>query len=174
MAPRRAGARSRRSPWAQASVEDMAVVLVEGITDRIALEAAARRLGHDLGGVEIVPIGGAQAIRRAAAQYDGELLLGLCDAGEARWFRRVLGESFFICVEDLEDELVRALGVSGVEEILEAHGELKTFRHFQNQPAWRGRPGEAQLRRWFQAADRRRSRYLPVLVAALEPDRVPR
>jgi hypothetical protein len=152
----------------------MAVVLVEGITDRIALEAAAHRLGHDLGRVEIVPIGGAQAIRRAVEQHEGKRIVGLCDAGEARWFRRVLGESFFVCVEDLEDELVRALGVSAVEEILEEYGELKTFRNFQNQPAWRGRPGEAQLRRWLQAADRRRSRYLPVLVAALDPNRIPR
>jgi predicted ATP-dependent endonuclease of OLD family len=48
----------------------MPVILVEGITDRIALEATARLLGSDLAaqGVEIVPIGGAQAIRRAFAQ----------------------------------------------------------------------------------------------------------
>ena len=66
----------------------MAVVLVEGVTDRIALEAVAAKLGRDLvgDGVEIVPIGGAQAIRRAAAQYEGERVAGLCDAGEERWF----------------------------------------------------------------------------------------
>ena len=77
----------------------MAVVLVEGITDRIALEAVAAKLGLDLaaGGVEIVPIGGAQAIRRAAAQYDGERVVGLCDVGEERWFRRVLGDATYVC-----------------------------------------------------------------------------
>src|SRR5919204_6254496 len=128
----------------------MAVVLVEGITDRIALEAVAAKLGCDLGaaGIEIVPIGGAQAIRRAAAQHEGERVAGLCDAGEEGWFRRVLGDATFVCTADLEDELIRALGPDGVEEVVAAQGELETFRSFQNQPAWRGRPGGgAVLRR---------------------------
>jgi hypothetical protein len=158
----------------------MAVVLVEGITDRIALEAVAAKLGRDLvaEGVEIVPIGGAQAIRRAASQYEGQYegrpVAGLCDVGEERWFRRVLGDATYVCVEDLEDELIRALGPEGVQAVLDAQGDLRTFRTFQNQPAWRGRPVEVQLRRWLQASDRRASRYPPLLVAALDPDRVPR
>jgi OLD-like protein len=153
----------------------MAVVLVEGITDRIALEAVAAKLDRDLGwdGVEIVPIGGAQAIRRAAAQHEGERVVGLCDVGEERWFRRVLGDATYVCVQDLEDELVRALGAEGVERVIDAQQDLVTFRNFQNQPNWRGRPVEAQLRRWLQAADRRRFRYLPLFVAALEPDALP-
>src|SRR5881394_480959 len=113
----------------------MAVILVEGITDRLALEAVAVRLGMDLAGVEIVPIGGAQAIRRAAAEYEGEQVVGLCDAGEERFFRRVLGEATFVCHKDIEDELLRAVGVPRVEELLAAQGELATFRNFQNQPA---------------------------------------
>jgi hypothetical protein len=149
------------------------VVLVEGITDRIALEAVAAQLGVDLAGVEIVPIGGAQAIARAAAGYEGQRLVGLCDVREDRWFRRVLGDATFVCVEDLEDELIRALGPEGVEEVLAAEGDLRTFRTFQNQPAWRGRPVAAQLRRWFHASDRRRMRYLAPLVAALGPERIP-
>jgi hypothetical protein len=152
----------------------MAVVLVEGISDRIALEAAARRVGQDLRGIEIVPIGGAQAIRRAVAQYEGERIVGLCDSPEERWFREVLGDAVFVCKTNLEDELIRALGVARVEEVLAAQGDLETFRNFQNQPAWRGRPVEAQLRRWFHAADRRATRYPPLLVAALEPERIPR
>jgi hypothetical protein len=155
----------------------MAVVLVEGITDRIALEAVAAKLGRDLlqgGVVEIVPIGGAQAIRRAAAGYEGQRVAGLCDAGEERWFRRVLGDATFVCVQDLEDELIRALGQAGVEQVLAAQGDLETFRNFQNQPAWRGRPVEAQLRRGLQASDRRASRYPPLLIEPLEPDRIPR
>src|SRR5215475_10991952 len=111
----------------------MAVVLVEGVTDRIALEAAAARLDVDLGGVEIVPIGGAQAIRRASAEYEGERVAGLCDVGEERWFRRVLGDATYVCVKDLEDELIRALGPDRVEEIVAAERELPTFRQFQNQ-----------------------------------------
>jgi hypothetical protein len=149
------------------------VVLVEGITDRIALEAVAAKLDVDLAGVDIVPIGGAQAIRRASAQYEGERVVGLCDAGEERWFRRVLGDSMQVCVKDLEDELIRALGAERVEEVLAAQGDLETFRNFQNQPYWRGRPVEAQLRRWLQASDNRGKRYPPLLIATLEADEIP-
>ena len=152
----------------------MAVVLVEGITDRIALVAVAAKLGLDLAGIEIVPIGGAQAIRRAFAEHDGEHVVGLCDAGEERWFRRVLGDATYVCVEDMEDELIRSLGPAGVEGVIDEQGELESFRHFQNQPAWRGRPVELQLHRWLRSAHRRNKRYPPLLVAALEPERIPR
>ena len=151
----------------------MAVVLVEGITDRLALEAVAARLQLRLDGIEIVPIGGAQAIRRAAAEYDcDERIVGLCDHNEERYFRRVLGDATFVCVEDIEDELIRAAGVERVEEVVAAEGELETFRSFQNQLYWRGRPVEAQLRRWLQNGGRY-LRYPPLLVAALEPDEIP-
>jgi hypothetical protein len=151
----------------------MAVVLVEGVTDRIALEAVAQRLGVDLGGTEIVPIGGAQAIRRASARYQGEQLVGLGDVGEERWFRRVLGDATYVCVQDLEDELIRALGADRVQEVVDAQGELDTFRNFQNQLFWRGRPVESQLRRWLQNGGRQH-RYPPRLVEAMEPDEIPR
>ncbi len=154
----------------------MAVILVEGITDRIALEAVAAKLGRDLPaeGVEIVPIGGAQAIGRASARYEGERVVGLCDAAEERWFRRVLGDATYVCVEDIEDELIRALGPGGVEKVIVAQGELETFRNFQNQVAWRGRPVDAQLHRWLRAAHRRNKRYPPLLIEALEAQRIPR
>jgi hypothetical protein len=151
----------------------MAVVLVEGVTDRIALEAVARRLGLDLRRIEIVPIGGAQAIRRAAAQHEGERVVGLCDAGEERWFRRVLGDGTHVCVQDLEDELIRALGADRVQDVVAAQGELDTFRSFQNQVYWRGRPVERQLRRWLQNGGRY-LRYPPLLVEAMEPGEIPR
>jgi hypothetical protein len=153
----------------------MAVVLVEGITDRIALEAVAAKLGIDLAGegIEIVPIGGAQAVARVAADYDGVSLVGLCDSGEERYFRRVLGDATFVCRADLEDELVRALGAQRVEAVLAAQGDLETFRSFQNQPAWRGRPVEPQLRRWLQASDNRGKRYPPLLLAELESPELP-
>jgi len=150
----------------------MAVVLVEGVTDRIALEAAAARLDVDLAGVEIVPIGGAQAVRRASAEYEGERVAGLCDVGEERWFRRVLGDATYVCVKDLEDELIRALGPDRVEEIVAAERELPTFRQFQNQLYWRGRPVQAQLRRWLQNGGRHH-RYPPLLIGAMEPEQIP-
>jgi hypothetical protein len=151
----------------------MAIVLVEGITDRIALEAVAAKLGLDLAGVELVPIGGAQAIRRAVALYEGERIVGLCDAGEERWFRRVLADATYVCVKDLEDELIRALGPERVQEVVAAQGELETFRSFQNQVFWRGRPVERQLRRWLQNGGRQH-RYPPLLIEAMEPDEIPR
>jgi Overcoming lysogenization defect protein-like, TOPRIM domain len=151
----------------------MAVVLVEGVTDRIALEAVARRLGLALAETEIVAIGGAQAIRRAVAQYEGERLVGLCDAGEERWFRRVLGDATYVCDKDLEDELIRALGAERVQDVVAAQNELDTFRSFQNQVYWRGRPVERQLRRWLQNGGRY-LRYPPLLIAAMEPDQIPR
>jgi hypothetical protein len=151
----------------------MPVVLVEGVTDRIALEAVARRLALDLDGVEIVPIGGAQAIRRAAAQHEAERVVGLCDAGEERYFRRVLGDATYVCDQDLEDELIRALGVDRVQEVVAAQGELEIFRNFQQQLYWRERPVEHQLRRWLQNGGRY-LRYPPLLVEAMEPDEIPR
>ena len=150
----------------------MAVVLVEGITDRIALEAVAAKLGCDLAGVEIVAIGGAQAIRRAFAEHAGEHVVGLCDAPEERWFRRVLGDATYVCVENLEDELIRALGAARVEEVVAAQGDLETFRNFQNQPAWRGRSTDSQLLRWMHNGNGHQ-RYPPLLIATLEPARIP-
>jgi hypothetical protein len=73
-----------------------AIVLVEGISDQVALETLAARRGRDLGRerVRIVPIGGAQAIGRFlirfASQESGATLAGLCDAGEVDLFRRGL------------------------------------------------------------------------------------
>jgi Overcoming lysogenization defect protein-like, TOPRIM domain len=171
-----------------------AVVLVEGISDRVALEALAARRGCDLAaeGVEVIPIGGAQAIGRFIDEFGPSgldlRLAGLCDAAEEGHFRRALERAglgsgldragmarlgFHVCEENLEDELIRALGAARVEEVLAGEGDLETFRTFQNQPAWRGRPVEAQLRRWLHAADRRNTRYPPLLINALEAGDVP-
>jgi hypothetical protein len=86
----------------------------------------------------------------------------------------VLGDATYVCVEDMEDELIRALGSVGVEEVIAGQDELESFRNFQNQVAWRGRPADAQLHRWLRAAHRRNKRYPPLLLAALEPERIPR
>jgi Overcoming lysogenization defect protein-like, TOPRIM domain len=152
------------------------VVLVEGVSDRIAVETLARRRGRDLAaeGVSVVAIGGAQAIGRFLSRYEGATLAGLCDAGEEAVFRRALGSNVFVCVADLEDELIRALGAERVEEILEAEGDLGAFRTLQKQPEWRGRPVEDQLRRWLGSGARRKLRYASLLVDALDLDRAPR
>ena len=171
-----------------------AVVLVEGFSDQIAIETLAARLGRDLSaeGVTVVPVGGAQAVARFAARFgprgSNARLAGLCDAGEEEVFRRSLERAgigpaatrtdlerlgFYVCVDDLEDELIRALGAEEVEAVLAAHGDLGPFRTFQKQPAWRDRAVEAQLRRFLGSADRRKLRYARLLVDALDLSRVP-
>src|ERR687898_2396930 len=73
-----------------------AVVLVEGISDRCALETLAQRRGRNLDaeGVAVVPIGGAQAIGRFLKLFGPQgvdvKLAGLYDAAEEGDFRRGL------------------------------------------------------------------------------------
>jgi hypothetical protein len=81
---------------------------------------------------------------------------------------------FHVCVADLEDELIRALGPASVQELLDAHGDLNAFRTFQRQPAWRGQRLDRQLRRFMGSADRRKLRYARLIVESVELERVPR
>lgn len=172
-----------------------AVVLVEGPSDRNALEALAERRGRDLAaeGVAIEPIGGAQAIGRFLERYGpGGLDLrcaGLYDAGEEAAVRRCLERAglgagltregmerlgYYACVEDLEDELIRSLGVEAVEEVVAAQGELRSFRVLQRQPAQRDVAVEQQLRRFMGTHRGRKIQYARLLVEALDLARVPR
>ena len=172
-----------------------AVVLVEGISDKLAVETLARRRGRDLDAdrISVVPIGGAQAIGRFLGHFGPQgldvRLAGLCDVGEEPEFRRGLERSglgsgltradmerlgFYVCVDDLEDELIRALGAAAVEEAVQDQGDLGSFRTLQKQPAWRGRRTEEQLRRFMSSGGRRKTRYARLLVDALDPTRVPR
>lgn len=166
-----------------------AVVLVEGVSDRIALETLAARRGRDLAaeGVEVVAIGGAHAIGAFLARYRDVRVAGLCDAGEQGVFQRALERAgygsaltradmarlgFHICVADLEDELIRALGAGRVEELFAVHGDLQAFRTFQKQPEWRGRPVERQMRRLLGSSVGK-IRYASIFVEALDLDRMP-
>ena len=81
---------------------------------------------------------------------------------------------FYVCVADLEDELIRALGTAAVERVVDAQGELGSFRTLQKQPAWQGRPHAEQLRRFMGSGGRRKIRYARLLVEALEPAQAPR
>jgi hypothetical protein len=171
-----------------------AVVLVEGESDRCALEALAVRRGRDLAaeGVAIVAMGGAQAIARHLDHFGPQgldvRLAGLCDAGEEGGFRRGLERArlgtnltradlerlgFFVCVADLEDELIRALGTDSVEAVIEAQGELRALRTMQKQPAQQDRSAQEQLRRFIGTKSGRKLRYGTLLVNALDLGRVP-
>jgi len=128
------------------------VVLVEGISDQLALEALAARRGRNLEaeGISIVPMGGATNIGSFLDLFGPQgfdvRLAGLCDAAEEGDFRRGLERAglgsnltradmerlgFYVCVADLEDELIRSLGAASVEQIVDTQGELGSFRTFQ-------------------------------------------
>ena len=171
-----------------------AVILVEGISDQIAVDTVAVRRGLELGTgrVAVVPIGGAHAMARYLRRFGpvgaGLRLAGLCDAGEEHVVRRGLASAgigtpqtradmerlgFYVCVEDLEDELIRSIGTDRVEEIIESQGDLSSFRTLQREPQWRGQPTAAQLRRFLGSGARRKLRYARLLAGAVELNRLP-
>jgi len=127
-----------------------------------------------------VAMSGATNIRVFLREYGQAVVGGLCDAAEVDVFQRALGTrdieafGFFVCDVDLEDELIRALGTARVEQIIAAAGELASLRTLQKQPAQRYRTLEHQLRRFMGVRSTRKFRYARLLVAALEPDEVPR
>ena len=167
------------------------VILVEGVSDQRAVEALARRRGRNLGSenVAIIPIAGATNLTRFLEMLGPTghdvALAGLCDEGEEAQFLQALEQSglgagltrsdmerlgFFVCVRDLEEELIRSLGAGAVEAVIEAQGQLKAFRSFQNQPAQRSKVIERQLWRWM---GNHKIRYASLLVDALDLQKVP-
>ena len=175
-------------------VDARTIVLVEGISDQVALQAMAARRGRDLAaeGVGIVPMGGARSIGRYLELFGpsglDRTLAGLCDAGEEGDVRRGLERAglgsdlgraemaslgFFVCVVDLEDELIRRLGAAAVEQVVEGQGELGPFRTFQRQPAQRERGIHQQLHRFMGTGSGRKIRYARLLVDALDLANVP-
>lgn len=161
------------------------VVLLEGASDAEAVDALASMRGRNLAaeGVCVLPMGGAMSVARFARflgpQGLGLRLTGLCDERErdfyARgWERAGAGQQgFFVCAADLEDELIRALGVPRVEELVREEGEHRALRTFQRQPAQQGRTAQQQVRRFLGTKKGRKIRYGRVLVEALDPGRVP-
>jgi hypothetical protein len=82
---------------------------------------------------------------------------------------------FYVCVNDLEDELLRAVGTARVEELFATQGDLRSFRSFQSQPAWRGRDPQAQMYRFVRSSSVRNLLYAHLLVeAAVGQDALPR
>ncbi|MFD8864535.1 TOPRIM nucleotidyl transferase/hydrolase domain-containing protein [Streptomyces sp. NPDC059590] len=156
-----------------------AVVLLEGPSDAAAVGALAASRGRDLAadGVCVLPMGGAMSVGRFARLLGppglGLRLTGLCDEAERPYYARGLQQGFFVCSADLEDELIRALGVTRVEELVRAEGDLRALKTFLRQPAQRGRTSQQQLRRFLGTKKGRKIHYGRVLVEALDPDRVP-
>ncbi|MFE2531385.1 TOPRIM nucleotidyl transferase/hydrolase domain-containing protein [Streptomyces sp. NPDC059371] len=166
------------------------VVLLEGPSDLAAVEALAESRGRDLEaeGVCVLAMNGAMSVGRFARLLGpaglGLRLTGLCDEAERGYYARALEQTitegtgpqrrgFFVCAADLEDELIRALGVPRVEELIRAEGDLRALRTFVRQPAQRGRSPHQRLRRFLGTKKGRKIHYGRVLVEALSPDRVP-
>lgn len=162
-----------------------AAVLLEGPSDVAAVGALAASRGRDLAaeGVCVLPIGGAMSVGRFTRLLGppglGLRLTGLCDEAEHRYYARALERAgaaqhgFFVCAADLEDELIRALGVARVAELVGAEGDLRALQTFQRQPAQRGRTPQQQLRRFLGTKKGRKIHYGRVLVEALDPDGTP-
>jgi hypothetical protein len=172
-----------------------AVILVEGVGDQFAISSLAARRGRNLDeeGVFVVPMGGATNIGQFLDLFGPRGLdvavAGLCDEREERDVRRGLQRAglgsgrarsdlerlgFYVCVADLEDELIRSLGVATVEELIAGQGEHGRFRTFCRQPAQRNRTQEQRLRRFMGTRSGRKIHYGRVLAEALDLARVPR
>lgn len=172
-----------REPAGLSSVR--AVVLLEGPSDVAAVDALAESRGRDLAaeGVCVLPMGGAMSVGRFTRLLGppglGLRLTGLCDEAEWGYYARGLErvgagqQGFFVCAADLEDELIRALGVARVEELVRAEGDLRALHTFLRQPAQRGRSPQQQLRRFLGTKKGRKIRYGRALVEALAPDHPP-
>lgn len=170
------------------------VVLVEGVSDQIAVETLAARCGRDFPAehVVVLPTGGAHAFTRFLTQFGpagtGLRLAGLCDIGEETVIRSGLARAgigsprtradmerlgFYVCVEDLEDELIRAIGAARVEALIDSQGDSGSFRSLQRQPGWRSQPAAAQLRRFLGSGASRKLRYARLLAGTVDLDRLP-
>jgi hypothetical protein len=171
------------------------VVLVEGASDQAAVLTLAQRLGRDLSaeGVLVAATGGATNIASHLEQLGphglGVQVAGLYDAAEERFVRGGLRRAglgatdtrvelerlgFFACVDDLEDELIRSLGVAGVLAVVEEHGDLPAYRILQRQPAHRESTDEQRLRRFLGTTSGRKREYAGLLAAALDLRTLPR
>jgi hypothetical protein len=166
------------------------VILVEGPSDKVAVETLARRRNRDLAAeaVAVVDMKGVTNIGRYLERYGGTnvRIAGMCDVGEVEVVMSGLRGSdlgspttieemevlgFYVCSVDLEDELVRALGAEAVIQVFERDGRLHKFRTFQSQVDKRNLPLDVQL--WDYLTNWK-IHYARLFVEALHLDRVPR
>lgn len=173
---------------------DATVVLVEGESDRIALRVAAAQTGRDLDAeaITVVAMGGITNVRAHAVRLgptgDGVRLAGLYDAAEESFVCRGLVAAgiadatdpaalprlgFFRCNVDLEDELIRALGIDRVEQVIHDAGEARALARLAAMPAQRDWSRLQVLRRFFGSQSGRKARYAALLVADLGADDIP-
>lgn len=154
------------------------VLLVEGESDAAALRAAAGAIDLVIGPIaHILVLEGATNVAHAKIPAHTTHVAALVDHAEVEMVRRRLGHAgwsdapLFVCVEDLEDELIRAAGLDRAVEVVESEHDLRAFRALQHQVAWRGEPEHQQLRRFLASGSGRKARYAAALAAATSPER---
>lgn len=158
-----------------------AVILVEGASDRRALEEVGRVRGYDLAGIPVTVVamsGITNLTRHLLAVPHGTRVTGLYDVAERGYVRATLGrldrmDPFFACDRDLEDELIRALGPDRVLQVIEQVGDLGRWDVLRHQPFHRDRPRVDVLRRFVGTTSGRKLKYAGLLAAALDPHEVP-
>ncbi|MGW2091170.1 TOPRIM nucleotidyl transferase/hydrolase domain-containing protein [Promicromonospora sukumoe] len=193
-------------------------VLVEGESDRAAVEALAARQGLPLArrDVQVIAMGGITNIGHhlvalvdlppSAPSAPSTLnapgapdtgtppdvrdlrVGGLYDAAEERFVVKGLDRvglrpaastaplsehGFFRCERDLEDELIRAVGVDAFVELIAAEGERRSFERLQGQPVQRDWTVTQQLHRFLGSKAGRKEYYGRRLAEVLPLDRIP-
>lgn len=169
------------------------LVLVEGDSDAGAVFALAELIDCDLSlaGIEVRAAAGVTNFPKVLTEFvqthPGAAVCGMYDAADERHVRRALVKAgipiktdeplksfdFFACETDLEDELIRALGVDAVVEVLKTQGELESFTRFRAMPQHRASPTHAQLHRFLGTRATRKIRSAPLLTRRLAQARLP-
>ena len=166
------------------------LILVEGESDKAALLAVAARMQNP-DQLSVVAMGGITNIARFigdavarevpfAGLYDadaeGHVTSALRRAGlvDANLAADLEAFGFFRCDPDLEAEMIAALGVGRVLDVVSGQGEdMRRFLKLRQMPEWRGRSTEDQLVRWFGSGGGRKVRYAKLLGDAMSAESVP-
>jgi hypothetical protein len=170
-----------------------AVVLVEGQSDKFALEAVAakKKRNLDADGVTIVAMRGAGGIGTFLSLLGPNGLIlklaGLCDAKEETKWSKALelhgmgakldraamsGIGFEVCDGDLEEVLIAAVGEKGTLAIIDAQGDKAEFETFMQQPTQKAKPLPQQLHDFLHSRGRNIT-YAPLLVDAIDGAKLP-
>jgi predicted ATPase len=168
-------------------------VLVEGLSDKYAIEALAERKGRNLDaeGVSVVAMKGCGLIGTFLSLLGskglGVRLVGMCDGPEDEQWAKSLEEhgfgkgmdraamakvGFFVCDKDLEDVLVTAVGDAQALKILDGQGEKPAFDSYVKQPAHAGKSQHEQICDFLHSRGRH-IRYAPLLVDELDLTKTP-
>lgn len=78
-----------------------------------------------------------------------------------------------VCDVDLEDELIRAVGVAGMLAVVDAQGERTSYERMAQQPVQRGRTDHQRLHRWLGARSGHKLGYAGLLAGAVDLDAAP-